>query len=307
MSSSSPLIVISGATATGKSDLAIALAHELKGEIINADSMQLYRGMDIGTAKLSPDERAGIAHHLLDVAPVTQDVTVAWYQEQARAKVDELRARNIPVIVVGGTGLYIKALLDDLNFPDTDPIVRQRITDEAEIAGNEATHAKLALLDPAAALAIPAENIRRVIRALEVIELTGEPYTSSLPRQDSTRYPDAMQIGLAMNRDELGDRINMRVDRMWEQGLVDEVEELINQGLLEGRTAQAAIGYSQIISMKHGLISEDEAKEETKRATRHYARRQETWFSRDGRITWLSADSSTSARKEVALATIIQR
>jgi len=307
MSSSSPLIVISGATATGKSDLAIALAQELQGEIINADSMQLYQGMDIGTAKLPLDERAGIPHHLLDVVPVKQDVTVAWYQTQARAKVDELLSKSIPVIVVGGTGLYIKALLDDLNFPDTDPIIRQRITDEAEVAGPEAMHAKLATLDPAAALAIPVANIRRVIRALEVIELTGEPYTSSLPRQDSTRYPDAIQIGLAMEREHLGERINTRVDRMWDQGFVDEVETLIDQGLLEGSTAQKAIGYSQIIAMKHGLTTEDEAKEETKRATRQYARRQETWFSRDTRITWLSAHSTTKVRLEVALATIIKR
>ena len=307
MSSSSPLIVISGATATGKSVLAIALAQELQGEIINADSMQLYQGMDIGTAKLPFEERAGIPHHLLDVVPVKQDVTVAWYQTQARAKVDELLSKNIPVIVVGGTGLYIKALLDDLNFPDTDPVIRQRITDEAEVAGAEAMHAQLATLDPAAALAIPVANIRRVIRALEVIELTGQPYTSSLPRQDSTRYPDAIQIGLAMEREHLGERINTRVDRMWDQGLVDEVETLIDQGLLEGSTAQKAIGYSQIIAMKHGLTTEDEAKEETKRATRQYARRQETWFSRDTRITWLSAHSTTKARLEVALATIIKR
>lgn len=307
MSSSSPLIVISGATATGKSDLAIALAQELQGEIINADSMQLYQGMDIGTAKLPLDERAGIPHHLLDVVPVKQDVTVAWYQTQARAKVDQLLSKNIPVIVVGGTGLYIKALLDDLNFPDTDPIIRQRITDEAEVAGAEAMHAKLATFDPAAALAIPVANIRRVIRALEVIELTGQPYTSSLPRQDSTRYPDAIQIGLAMEREHLGERINTRVDRMWDQGFVDEVETLIDQGLLEGSTAQKAIGYSQIIAMKHGLTTEDEAKEETKRATRQYARRQETWFSKDTRITWLSAHSTTKARLEVALATIIKR
>jgi len=307
MSSSSPLIVISGATATGKSDLAIALAQELQGEIINADSMQLYQGMDIGTAKLPLDERAGIPHHLLDVVPVKQDVTVAWYQTQAREKVDDLLSQNIPVIVVGGTGLYIKALLDDLNFPDTDPVIRQRITDEAEVAGAEAMHAQLATLDPAAALAIPVANIRRVIRALEVIELTGEPYTSSLPRQDSTRYPDAIQIGLAMEREHLGERINTRVDLMWDQGFVDEVETLIDQGLLEGSTAQKAIGYSQIIAMKHGLTTEDEAKEETKRATRQYARRQETWFSRDTRITWLSAHSTTKARLEVALATIIKR
>jgi tRNA dimethylallyltransferase len=307
MSSSSPLIVICGATATGKSDLAIALAQKLGAEIINADSMQVYQGMDIGTAKLTHEERAGIPHHLLDIHPVNLDMTVAKYQEIARAEVDRLRAANIPTIIVGGTGLYIKSILDDLNFPDTDPVIRQRITDEAEEIGNEAIHARLATLDPVAALAIPFENVRRVIRALEVIEITGQPYTTNLPRKDSTRYPDAIQIGLAMDREALGDRINARVDRMWELGFVDEVEELINHGILEAKTAQAAIGYAQIIAMKHGSISEEEAREDTKRATRQYVRRQETWFSRDERITWLSAHSTTPARTDAALASIIQR
>jgi tRNA dimethylallyltransferase len=307
MSSSSPLIVICGATATGKSDLAIALAQKLGGEIINADSMQVYQGMDIGTAKVPLDERGGIPHHLLDIYPVNQDMTVARYQEIAREKVDQLRADGAPTIVVGGTGLYIKSILDDLNFPDTDPDIRQKITDEAEAIGNEALHAKLAALDPVAALAIPFENVRRVIRALEVIEITGQPYTTNLPREGSTRYPDAIQIGLAMDREDLGERINKRVDRMWELGFVDEVEELINHGLLEAKTAQAAIGYAQIIAMKHGVMSEEEAREDTKRATRQYVRRQETWFSRDARITWLSAHASTPMRLESALATIIQR
>jgi len=307
MSSSSPLIVICGATATGKSDLAIALAQKLGGEIINADSMQVYQGMDIGTAKVPLNERGGIPHHLLDIYPVNQDMTVARYQELAREKVDQLRADGTPIIVVGGTGLYIKSILDDLNFPDTDPDIRQKITDEAEAIGNEALHAKLAALDPVAALAIPFENVRRVIRALEVIEITGQPYTTNLPREGSTRYPDAIQIGLAMDREDLGERINNRVDRMWKLGFVDEVEELINQGLLEAKTAQAAIGYAQIIAMKHGVMSEEEAREDTKRATRQYVRRQETWFSRDARITWLSAHASTPMRLESALATIIQR
>jgi tRNA dimethylallyltransferase len=307
MSSSSPLIVICGATATGKSDLAIALAQKLGGEIINADSMQVYQGMDIGTAKVPLDERGGIPHHLLDIYPVNLDMTVARYQEIAREKVDQLRADGTPAIVVGGTGLYIKSILDDLNFPDTDPDIRQKITDEAEAIGNEALHAKLAALDPVAALAIPFENVRRVIRALEVIEITGQPYTTNLPREGSTRYPDAIQIGLAMDREDLGERINKRVDRMWELGFVDEVEELINHGLLEAKTAQAAIGYAQIIAMKHGVMSEEEAREDTKRTTRQYVRRQETWFSRDARITWLSAHASTPMRLESALATIIQR
>ncbi len=307
MNSSNPLIVICGATATGKSDLAIALAEKLDAQIINADSMQVYSGMDIGTAKVPLSERMGIPHHLLDIFPVNQDMTVAKYQELARREVEQLRESEIPTIIVGGTGLYIKSILDDLNFPDTDPEVRARITDEAEALGNEALHARLAILDPLAALAIPSANIRRVIRALEVIEITGQPYTSNLPREGSTRYPDAIQIGLAMDREDLGDRINKRVDQMWELGFVDEVEELINQGILEAKTAQAAIGYAQIISMKHGLMSEEEAREDTKRATRQYVRRQETWFSRDERITWLSSQSSTSMRLESALATIIKR
>jgi len=295
--------VICGATATGKSDLAVALAQHLGAEIVNADSMQLYRGMDIGTAKLSLEERGGIPHHLLDVADVSFDVTVAWYQELARAKIDELRAAGKPVVVVGGTGFYIKAILDDLNFPDTDPDVRARLTDEAEAAGNDAMHARLAALDPAAALAIPKENFRRVIRALEVIEITGQPFTANLPRQDSTRYPEAKQFGLVMDRTTLDVRIDNRVETMWQAGLVDEVEELINQGLLDGKTAQAALGYAQIIRMKHGLMSEAEAKEDTARATRQYARRQETWFSRDARIQWL-APATTAERLERILISI---
>jgi tRNA dimethylallyltransferase len=298
-----PLYVICGATATGKSEVAVSLAQNIGAEIVNADSMQLYSGMDIGTAKLSFEERGGISHHLLDVAPVSFDVTVAWYQELARAKIDELRAAGKPVVVVGGTGFYIKAILDDLNFPDTDPDVRARLTSEAEAAGNEATHAKLAALDPAAALAIPKENVRRVIRALEVIEITGQPFTANLPRQDSTRYPEAKQFGLVMDRTTLDVRIDARVEKMWQTGLVDEVEDLINSGLLEGKTAQAALGYAQIIRMKHGLMSNDEAKEETARATRQYARRQETWFSRDARIQWL-APATTAERLERILITI---
>ena len=287
-----PIYVVCGATATGKSDVAVLLAQKIGAEIVNADSMQLYTGMDIGTAKLPMAERGGITHHLLDVADVSFDVTVAWYQELARAKIDARRADGKPVVVVGGTGFYIKAILDDLNFPDTDPEVRARLTDEAEAQGNDAMHARLAALDPAAALAIPKENVRRVIRALEVIEITGQPFTANLPREDSTRYPEAKQFGLVMDRSTLDVRIDARVEKMWQAGLVDEVEELINHGLLEGKTAQAALGYAQIIRMKHGLMSNEEAKVETARATRQYARRQETWFSRDARIQWLAPASS---------------
>lgn len=302
----SKLVIISGATATGKSDLAVEIAKEIGAEIISADSMQLYKGMDIGTAKLSMPERAGITHHLLDLVDVKTDVSVSWYQEQARAKIDELQSSGKNVVVVGGTGLYIKAILDDLNFPETDPEVRTKLNQQAEKIGGDAMHQRLSKLDPAAGLAIPKENVRRVIRALEVIEITGKPFTAILPRADSTKYPDAMQFGLAMDRESLDVRIDSRVAKMWEAGFVDEVEELINQGILEGKTAQAAIGYAQIIRMKHGYMTEGEAVEDTARATRQYARRQETWFSRDLRITWLSATSNLSERKASVLQAILK-
>ncbi len=282
------LIVICGATATGKSDLAIALASELNAEIINADSMQIYKGMDIGTAKLPVSERAGIAHHMLDVLEVNQDSTVAWYQEQARAAISDIHARGKDAIVVGGTGLYIKSILDELNFPDTDPVVRAGLELELATIGLNPLFERLEKLAPAAAIAIDRANSRRVIRALEVIAITGKPFTANLPREASTRYPNAVQFGLVMDRDHLGERISQRVDRMWELGFVEEVEKLIKNGITTGRTAQLALGYSQLIAMQNGLWSEEEAKEDTKRATRQYARRQETWFSRDERITWIS-------------------
>ncbi len=281
-------IVICGATATGKSDLAVSLAQEIGGEIINADSMQIYKGMDIGTAKLTESERAGIAHHLLDVLQVTEDATVAWYQGLARAAVTEIHNRGKHAIIVGGTGLYIKSILDDLNFPDTDAAVRQKLTEEAKEFGIVQLFQRLELLDPAAAAAIDRQNERRVIRALEVIEITGKPFTANLPREDSSLYPDALQFGLVMDREKLGDRVEARVDQMWQMGFVAEVDRLIADGILEATTARRALGYAQIIAMRNGEITEDVAIEETKRATRQYVRRQETWFSRDARINWIS-------------------
>jgi tRNA dimethylallyltransferase len=285
------LIVICGATATGKSGLAISLAGRLNGEVINADSMQLYKGMDIGTAKLSLEQREGIPHHLLDVLNVSEDASVAWYQERARTLISEIEARGKNAIIVGGTGLYIKAILDDLNFPDTDPVVRERLNEMAEKIGVLAMHERLAKLDPGAALAIDAQNLRRVIRALEVIEITGKPFTANLPRIASTRYPQARQFGLVLDRAQLARRIDERVERMWEQGLIEETKRLIEAGIRNGRTAQLALGYAQILKFIDGEISEVVAKEETKRATRQYARRQETWFSRDRRIQWISPAS----------------
>ena len=296
----SKVIVICGATATGKSDIAIEIAQELGAEIINADSMQLYRGMDIGTAKLTVEERKGVPHHLLDVLDVSEDSTVAWYQEQARAAITEIHGRGKDAVIVGGTGLYIKAILDDLNFPDTDPEVRAKL--EAELAefGAAALFTRLEELDPAAALAIDRANTRRVIRALEVIEITGMPFTANLPREDSSRYPDALQFGLVMDREHLRERIDQRVDRMWDAGFVDEVDRLISQGIGNGSTAQRALGYAQIIAMRSGTITEEDAKEDTKRASRQYARRQETWFSRDARIQWV-------AQHQPRLETILQK
>ena len=282
------LVVIAGATATGKSALSIALAESIDAEIINADSMQVYRGMDIGTAKITVDERQGIRHHMLDVLDVHQDSTVAWYQSEARAAIDEIHSRGKNVVMVGGTGLYIKAVIDELNFPDTDPMVRHILNKEAEQLGIDAMFERLERLDPAAALAIDRANLRRIIRALEVIEITGKPFTANLPRQESVRYPHARQFGLVMDREDLSERIDVRVHSMFEQGLVAEVENLIGAGLLQGRTAQRALGYSQVISHLNNELSLDAAIEETKRATRQYARRQETWFSRDSRIKWIA-------------------
>jgi len=282
------LVVIAGATATGKSSLSVELAQAIDAEVINADSMQVYRGMDIGTAKVSVEERQGIPHRMLDVLDVTQDSTVAWYQVAAREAIDDIHSRGKNVVMVGGTGLYIKAVIDELNFPDTDPMVRHTLNKEAEDLGIDAMFARLEKLDPAAAIAIDRANLRRIIRALEVIEITGKPFTANLPREESIRYPDARQFGLVMDREQLSQRIDERVYKMFEQGLVSEVQKLVAAGLLQGRTAQRALGYSQVLSHLQGEVSLEAAIEETKRATRQYARRQETWFSRDTRIKWIS-------------------
>jgi tRNA dimethylallyltransferase len=297
------LTVICGATATGKSELAVALAKEINADVINADSMQVYKGMDIGTAKLTITQRDGVMHHLIDVLDISEEANVSWYQQLARDKIDDLISLGKSVVVVGGTGLYIKAILDDLNFPDTDPQVRDKITEQADQLGNEIMHGKLAKLDPAAALAIPKENIRRVIRALEVIELTGKPFTANLPRQESTKYPKAKQFGLVLDRNNLDEKIDQRVEGMWAKGFAREVSLLMTQGLEQATTAKKALGYSQIMSYLNGECDEDFAKQETKRVTRAYARRQETWFSRDDRIKWLAPDSM-QVRLEKLLASI---
>ncbi|PKV88345.1 tRNA (adenosine(37)-N6)-dimethylallyltransferase MiaA [Streptomyces sp. TLI_146] len=280
------VIAVVGPTAAGKSDLGVFLAQQLGGEVVNADSMQLYRGMDIGTAKLTLDERGGVPHHLLDIWDVTEPASVAEYQKLARAEIDRLLAEGRTPVLVGGSGLYVRGAIDVLDFPGTDPDVRARLERELEQDGSGALHRRLAGADPDAARAILPSNGRRIVRALEVIEITGKPFTANLPGHDSVY--DTVQIGVDVGRPELDERIAVRVDRMWEAGLVDEVRALEAQGLREGRTASRALGYQQVLTALAGECTEDEARVETVRATKRFARRQDSWFRRDPRVHWLS-------------------
>ncbi|KDQ69895.1 tRNA (adenosine(37)-N6)-dimethylallyltransferase MiaA [Streptomyces halstedii] len=289
------VITVVGPTAAGKSDLGVFLAQRLGGEVVNADSMQLYRGMDIGTAKLTPAERGGIPHHLLDVWDVTDTASVAEYQRLARAEIDRLLAAGRVPVLVGGSGLYVKGAIDALEFPGTDPEVRARLEDELARNGSGALHARLADADPQAARAILAGNGRRIVRALEVIEITGKPFTANLPGDEAVY--DAVQIGVDVERPELDARITARVDRMWEAGLVDEVRHLEALGLREGRTASRALGYQQVLAALAGECTEQEARAETVRATKRFARRQDSWFRRDARVRWLSG--SEARRREL--------
>ncbi|MER6154463.1 tRNA (adenosine(37)-N6)-dimethylallyltransferase MiaA [Streptomyces sp. NPDC001868] len=288
MSSAVPpprVIAVVGPTAAGKSDLGVFLAQRLGGEVINADSMQLYRGMDIGTAKLTPGERDGVPHHLLDIWDVTVTASVAEYQRLARARIDALLADGRWPILVGGSGLYVRGAVDNLEFPGTDPEVRGRLEEELTLRGSGALHARLAAADPEAAHAILPSNGRRIVRALEVIEITGKPFTANLPGHDSVY--DTVQIGVDVARPELDERITRRVDRMWDAGLVEEVRALEAQGLREGRTASRALGYQQVLAAIAGQCTLDEARAETVRATKRFARRQDSWFRRDPRVHWL--------------------
>ncbi|MFI0263539.1 tRNA (adenosine(37)-N6)-dimethylallyltransferase MiaA [Streptomyces sp. NPDC017056] len=280
------VIAVVGPTAAGKSDLGVALARHLGGEVVNADSMQLYRGMDIGTAKLTVPERQGVPHHLLDIWDVTRAANVAEYQRLARAEIDRLLAAGRTPVLVGGSGLYVRGALDALDFPGTDPEVRARLEAELEERGSGALHARLAAADPEAARAILAGNGRRIVRALEVIEITGRPFTANLPGHESVY--DTVQIGVDVPRPELDERIARRVDRMWDQGLVDEVRRLEGEGLRDGRTASRALGYQQVLAQLAGECTEQEARAETVRATKRFARRQDSWFRRDPRVHWLS-------------------
>ncbi|GAA1272377.1 tRNA (adenosine(37)-N6)-dimethylallyltransferase MiaA [Planotetraspora silvatica] len=293
------MIAVVGATAAGKSDLAVELALEFGGEVVNTDSMQLYRGMDIGTAKLSLSERRGVPHHLLDIWPVTRTASVAEYQGLARPLIEEIRGRGRVPILTGGSGLYVRAAIDDLEFPGTDPGIRARLEEELSATGPAPLYERLRSLDPAAAENILPSNGRRIVRALEVIELSGRPFSATMPSFDAIY--DSVQIGVEVPRPVLDERIELRVGRMWEAGLVDEVRALAAEGLAEGRTASRALGYAQVLRFLDGEWTEEQAQAETVRATRRFARRQESWFRRDPRVVWLPFDAPDLIARALAL------
>ncbi|MFW7413961.1 tRNA (adenosine(37)-N6)-dimethylallyltransferase MiaA [Demequina sp. SO4-18] len=299
------VIALVGSTATGKSAVSLALAERLDGEVVNADAMQFYRGMDIGTAKLSVEDRRGIPHHQLDTLDVTEDASVAGFQADARADIDAIHAKGRRAIVTGGSGLYVRALLDRFEFPPTDPAVRARLEERAVIEGPGMLHRELAAADPVAAARIPAQNAKRIVRALEVIELTGRPFSSSLPTHEY-EIP-AVQIGLDLGNEALDPRIDERVDHMWSTGLVDEVRALERRGLRDGVTARRAVGYAETLRHLDGELDADQARDLIKVHTRRLARRQRKWFRPDPRVSWVAgpvdaADVDRAAADVLALA-----
>ena len=299
------MVAVVGPTATGKTALAVALAQRIGGEVVNADSMQLYRGMDIGTAKPDLAERAGIPHHLLDLWHVREPASVAEYRRRARAEIDRLRASGIVPLLVGGSGLYVRAVLDELDFPGTDPAVRARLEGELAADGAPALHARLAAVDPAAAAAVLPSNGRRLVRALEVVELTGGPFRATLP--EPRPHYSAVVVGLDRDPEELDTRVAARVDRMWQRGFVDEVAALAADGLRDGPTASRALGYAQVLAQLDGVLDPDDARERTAAATRRFVRRQRSWFRRDPALTWLDAarpDLLDAATSMIAARTI---
>ena len=294
-------IAVFGPTASGKSALGLALAQELDGEVVNVDSMQLYRGMDIGTAKLTPAEREGIPHHQLDVWDVTETASVARYQRDAIADVEGIMARGKTPILVGGSMLYAQALVDDWQFPPTDPAVRAKYEARRVEIGTDALHEELAQVDPAAAAIIEDKDPRRTVRALEVIELTGKPYKASQPPKDAPPRWGTRLLGLRTTADWLNPRIELRTRQMFERGLIEEVERLQTQGLVADSTAGRAIGYAQVFQAQRGELSWNEAVDRTITGTRRYVRRQRSWFNRDKRIMWLDAAGDTTAQALRAL------
>ncbi len=296
-----PVVAVVGVTAAGKSDLGVGLALALGGEVVNTDSMQLYRGMDIGTAKLSAPQRRGVRHHLLDVWDVTRTATVAEFRDLARTAITDVGSRGSVPVLVGGSGLYVRAALDVLDFPGTDPRVRARLEAELAASGPSVLHLRLGEIDPQAAARISSGNGRRIVRALEVIEITGRPFTATLP-EPSYAQP-AVQLGVDVPRAALNERIERRVGHMWAQGFVDEVRDLEMRGLRQGRTASRALGYAQVLLFLAGECSEEEARHETVRATKRFARRQESWFRRDARVHWLAYDDPSLLERAIDIAT----
>jgi tRNA dimethylallyltransferase len=294
-----PVVAVVGPTAAGKSDLSLDLAEALGGEVVNTDSMQVYRGMDIGTAKLPVAERRGIPHHLLDLLEVTEPATVAEFQRWARDVIAGCRDRGVTPVLVGGSALYTRAILDRFEFPGTDPAVRHQLEQELAEVGPQAMHRRLTAVDADAAMRIIPTNGRRIVRALEVIAITGRPFSATLPE---LRYAveDAHQIGVDIPREVLDERIALRVERMWGAGFVDEVRRLAEHGLREGRTANRALGYQQVLAFLDGEITEEQAKEQTVTGTRRFARRQDSWFRKDPRITWVRWDDPDRVAKAIA-------
>jgi tRNA dimethylallyltransferase len=279
------VIAVVGPTAAGKTALSVALAETLGGEVVNADSMQIYRGMDIGTAKLTPAERERVPHHVLDIWEVTEPASVAQYQRLARAAIDDIAARGRVPLLVGGSGLYVRAVLEEFEFPGTDAALRADLETDLAAHGAAALHARLRERDPVAAARILPTNGRRIVRALEVIALTGGSFTAELP--SPTPVYDAVAIGVDRDTADLDRRIEQRVDVMWAAGLVAEVADLAGRGLRSGRTASRALGYQQVLRHLDGECTEDEARTETIRATRRFVRRQRSWFRRDPSVRWL--------------------
>jgi tRNA dimethylallyltransferase len=292
------IVAVVGATAPGKTGLSLDLAERLHGEVVNTDAMQVYRGMDVGTAKLPEHERRGIPHHLLDTLTVREPATVAEFQGWAREVIDRLRARRRTPVLVGGSALYTRAILDRFEFPGTDPEVRARWEQELASQGAPVLHERLRERDPDAAAQILPENGRRIVRALEVIELTGRRFSASLPVLDYAD-PHTVQIGVDIDRDTLDERIAARVEAMFASGFVDEVRHLLDHGLAEGRTAPRAIGYREVVAHLRGELTEQEAREQTAQATRRFARRQDSWFRKDPRIVWIRHDDPELVEKAV--------
>jgi tRNA dimethylallyltransferase len=288
------LWAVVGATGTGKSDLALDLAEALRAsgnpaEIVNADAMQLYRGMDIGTAKLPVSERRGIPHHLFDVREVDEEAAVAWYQPVARAAIAEIHGRGADAILVGGSGLYVSSVVYEFHFPPRDPEVRERLERELASVGPAVLLDRLRVQDPEAAARVDPRNSRRVIRALEVLEQGGSTHGAALPETPKLWYPRTRLIGLRVDRAALVERLDLRVEQMWEAGLVDEVADLRRNGLERGITASRAIGYAQALRQLDGVLSEAEAIAQTQALTRRYARRQVSWFKRYPELEWWDA------------------